>query len=341
MPANVETAVYSNTPAWHREGVVLDSEGQKGLTIEQALPASGLDWTVRKVPAVAPVEYKTVKGQLVPKANSPLAPVPGRFNIQRESDMLFLGNVGSTWQPVQNVEGFALIDDLIDQASAGQGHAYIEAAGALDGGRKVWVLVHIENGWQIAGEAYNQYVLFTNGHDGRTSVTAATTNVRVVCQNTLAMALQGAQRVVRVRHTSKATDRIKEAAHILGLRNQYAEQLAVQGEFLAEQDMGEGEFEKFLEQLMPVKDERETSPALTMATERRDAVREIYMSAPNLTDIRGTRWAALQAAVEYSDHGRAFRSGETELKNQFGIGTGTGLKDRAFEILKRPDLVLA
>lgn len=344
MPAAVETAVYSNEPAWHRLGTVLDSDGEKGLDIPTAIPASGLDWTVRKVPAFAPVEYEfdNKAKMLLPKPGSQLARVNNRWNVQRESDGHFFGTVGDTWQPVQNVEGFALVDDLIAQATASTGKAWIESAGSLEEGKKVWILVHIENDWQIAGEQYQQYLLFTNGHDGRASVAAATTNVRVVCANTLAWALEGNPRVIRVRHTTKASERIKEAANVLNMRNAYTEQQAIQGEFLAEQDVSEGQVEQFLASLFPIKDDAEDTPAATMATNRRDDVRGLYMSAPNLDPIRGNRWGLLNAAVEYADYGREFKSDTTALKNQFGlVGSGTDLKQRAYSIVKDKDLVLA
>lgn len=323
MPANVQTAVYANTPAWHREGTVLDTDGEKGLTVEVALRESGLDWEVEKVPAYALIDGKPVA-------------IPGRSAVVRkDTKQIMRGAPGETWQPFQNVQGFAVIEDLIAQATDGLGQTWIEAAGALGEGEKVWVLAHIDAGMQIAGEDIASYVLFTNGHDGRTSVTAATTEVRVVCQNTLLLALSGNQRVVRVRHTTKAADRIKEAAQILGMRNTYAEQLAVQGEFLAEQDVNEAQFEDFLKSLMPITEDG--TPAATMAKDRRTEVRNVYMNAPNLADIRGTRWGALQAVVEYSDHITERKTGEQTLKAQFGINP-TPIKDEAFSILKDPKM---
>jgi hypothetical protein len=72
---------------------VLDTNGEKGLTVEKAITESGLDWQVEKCPIYGP------QGQLV----------EGRFGVQRSSDESILGVVGSTWQPVQNTEGFAIV----------------------------------------------------------------------------------------------------------------------------------------------------------------------------------------------------------------------------------------
>lgn len=323
MPAEIDTAVYANTPAWHREGIVLDTDGEKGLTIEVALPASGLDWEVEKVPAYALIDGKPVV-------------IPGRYAVVRgDTKQVFRGAPGETWEPFQNHAGFKVVDDLIAQAH-GEGHkTWIEAAGSLGQGEKVWVLAHIDTGLQIAGESYQEFILFTNGHDGRTSVTAATTNVRVVCKNTLTFALQGNPRVVRVRHTNRAADRIKEAAQILGMRNKYTEQLAIQGEFLAEQSVDEAQFEDFLKSLLPIT--ADDTPAATMTKDRRSDIRKVYMGAPNLDPIRGTRWGVLQAVTEYSDYATGRKTDEAQLKAQWGINP-TPIKDEAFTILKDPKM---
>ena len=323
MAANVETAVYANTPAWHKEGNVLDTDGKKGITVPVALEQSGLDWKVSKVPvfAYAPAQ---MDGDVPATGARPIA-VEDRHGVQRDTDGKIFGVVGNTWQPVQNEDGFKLIEDFM-----GVTDAWIEAAGALDGGKKVWILAHLDSDLLIAGEPISQYVLFTNGHDGRSSVAAAMTNVRVVCQNTLALALAGTQRIVRVRHTSKATERIAAAKHLLGLRDTYAEELALQGEWLVENAMSDAQFDKFLGEIMPITEEQIGTPAATMMTQRRDEISSVYYDASNLGPIRGTRWGALNAVVEYADYRRTFRDDNTRMKAQW---SDSPIKDRALAIL--------
>ena len=188
MPANVETAVYANTPAWHHEGTVLDTKGKEGITVPVALKESGLDWTVKKVPVYAYGLNDTDDEGNPVDGSTPIV-VDDRFGVQRSTDGKVFGVVGKTWQPVQNQDGFKLVEDFL-----GVGNAWIEAAGALDGGKKVWILAHMAENLHIAGEPISQYVLFTNGHDGRSSVAAAMTNVRVVCQNTLSLAIRSGSR---------------------------------------------------------------------------------------------------------------------------------------------------
>lgn len=340
---NVPTeGTFANKPAWHRIGEVIDTDGSKGMTIEQVLEHKALNFEVRKVPIFGYADYRETKtGVLVPKGDR--MEIQGRYGVQRTDTGLMLGTVGKTWQPVQNRAGFDLVDEVIRLASGGKSRAWIESAFELDGGRKVAILVHIDNEMQIAGEDYKQYLLFYNGHDGRTSVTAATTNVRAVCENTVNMALAETTRVVRVRHTKNATDKIVEAQRILGLRDQYTEKLARDAEFLVDQGMDDAEFDQFLRSLMPINDEDgedADSPAATMIRDRRGDVQSTYRGADNLSPIRDTRWGAVQAVVEYADYQRKFKDDTSQLKAQFGFhAQALDLKDRALCIAKDPALV--
>jgi phage/plasmid-like protein (TIGR03299 family) len=350
MPANVETAAYANVAAWHREGVVIDTDGKKGMTIEQALPAGGLNWGVKKSLTLsfdlahahlndpAKLAKAIAEGTQIPL--SALMVNPGRYNTQRDTDGKLFGNVGETWVPFNPLDAFQIVDDLLDAAG---GKAWIEACGALDEGRKVWVMVHLDTEFQIAGERYATYLTVVTGFDGRTSTMVFVHTERIVCANTLAIAVREGEdtgRILRVRHTKNAADRIKQAKHILGVRDQQLEELAKQGEWLVKNEMDDTEFATFLDSLMPLQEE--DGPAKTMRQDRRGAISSLYFNAPNLEPIRGTRWGALQATIEYADHKRPFKDGESQLKAQWGFTSQqTEIKDRAFAILKTPGLALA
>lgn len=330
MPAVITPAHQS---AWCTDS--LDPTGERKLTLDEALADSGLDWTVAKTPAKAEI-------------NGSLVPIPDRFAVYRESDgYVFPGAVGKTWQPTQNREGFQIVEDLL--RIAGSEHAaWIETAMPLQNGRKVIVMVRLDMGLQIAGEEYRSYLSFVNGHDGRTSVMAMTHDIRYVCANGQIGAYMDGYRnanaaslaakktnIVRVRHTRNAGTRIKEAVQILGLRNKQAEQLAQQGEWLVDQTMSDGEFATFMESLMPIQED--DTPAATMTGARREQVSKVYFDAPNLEPIRGTRWGALQAVLEYSDHHRNFANEGTQLQAQLGLSAAP-VKDAALAILSRKKL---
>jgi hypothetical protein len=80
---------------------------------------------------------------------------------------------------VQNEEAFRFVDQLLGSS------LHFETAGSLHGGRRVWVLATLPDHIEVGGDAVRPYVLLMNSHDGSTAVIAATTPVRVICQNTL------------------------------------------------------------------------------------------------------------------------------------------------------------
>lgn len=357
MPANVEEAAYANTPAWHREGVVIPTADRKGMTVAEVLDARVLNWGVEKTLTLGfGREYadlndpKKLQKAIEAGVQIPLSALMvndfGRYNVQRDSDGKLLGNVGETWTGFNPADAFAIVDDLIKEA--GGDRAWINACGGLDGGRKIWVQVELDTGFQIAGEKYGTYLTVVTGFDGRTSTMVFVHTERIVCANTLAIGLgegKDSGRIVRVRHSKNAADRIKEAKQILGIRDTHLEELAKQGEWLVEQEMRDDDFARFLDSLMPVPEvpaDKDGTPAATMTENRRGKVSKLWMEAPNLEPIRNTRWGALQAVIEYADYARPFNDAESQLKAQFGFtAQNTEIKDRAFTILRNPELVEA
>lgn len=311
-----------NQPVWSIEGHHFNEKGRAGSSVKAALKEADMDWTVRTVPIYAAGSYVEKDGLLVP-AEGLGDRIEDKHGVQRESDGRILGVVGNSWTPVQNNDGFALVDDFLKV-----GGAHIESMGEIDGGRKVWMQVRMNEDMFIAGEEIATYVLFLNGHDGRTSVMASMLDVRFFCMN----CLDFVKKVHRVRHTSKATSRLAEAKQILRLRDLRKEELAKQGEWLVKQEMSDKQFSKFLEELMPVPEEQENKPAETMIKDRRDQIHGLYMGADNLNNIRGTRWGALNAVIEYSDHGRKFRDDNTQMKAQLGLSS-TAIKTKAAGLL--------
>lgn len=121
--------------------------------------------------------------------------------------------LGSVYTVYQNTEALIVVDEMLKT-----GKVKIETAGSLDGGRRVFVLLKLDTPILVGPkDAIMQYVLLANGHDGTLSIVAMPTNVRVVCDNTLSAALQGSKPEHKIRHTTNAKDRVKEAFEIMGL----------------------------------------------------------------------------------------------------------------------------
>lgn len=199
MAANVESMFYTRTAPWHGLGVRVEEV----LGSKEALNQAGLDWKVEQTDVYA------ASGERIPgyKANI------------RDIDRSVLGIVGDRYKIVQNEEAFAFTDGLL-----GEGVKY-ETAGSLAGGKIVWMLAKIPEKYIISGDAIEPYLVFCNSHDGSGAIRVAMTPVRVVCQNTLNLALKGASRVWSARHTENVMSRMDEARETLQLANAYMSQL--------------------------------------------------------------------------------------------------------------------
>lgn len=167
MSANIESMFYVRETPWHGLGVKVEEAVSSG----EALWLSGLDWHVVQKDIYA--EDKKINGY---KANI------------RDSDGKVLGVVSDRYRIVQNDEAFAFTDALL-----GEGVRY-ETAGSLSEGRQIWMLARLPEKYIINGDEIAPYLVFSNSHDGSGAVRVAITPIRVVCQNTLNLALNAAKR---------------------------------------------------------------------------------------------------------------------------------------------------
>ena len=148
------------------------------LRILPLLCLAGLDWKVEQHPIVT----------------SDGIPLNGFWANVRNIDQKVLGVVSDKYKVVQNEEAFAFTDTLL-----GEGVTY-ETAGALQEGRKVWLLAKLPQKYIISGDEITPYLVFSNSHDGSGAIKVAMTPVRVVCNNTLNLALEHARRIWSTTH---------------------------------------------------------------------------------------------------------------------------------------------
>ncbi len=206
MPANVETAMYNKVPAWHGLGTVVS----EAPTSADALHLAGLDWNV------LPEKVYLKDGTEVPETVA---------NI-RDTDRSILGIVSDHYKIVQNVDAFSFVDALLENEVQ---KVTFESAGSLNHGKRVWILAHMPSRL-ILGDEIVPYLVFTNSHDGSSAVMTAMTPIRVVCQNTLNIALQQAKRTWSIRHMGNIEGKKKDAAMTLGLAVSYMDKLEITAE---------------------------------------------------------------------------------------------------------------
>ena len=301
MPANVETMMYVREKPWHGLGTLV-AEAPKSA---DALKFAGLDWNVRQEP-VFNSRGGIIKGY---KANV------------RDTDSSVLGVVGDRYRVVQNTDAFRFTDDLIG------GEVHYETAGSLRGGKQIWLLAKMPE-TKIAGDAVEPYLCFTNAHDGSSGVKVCMTPIRVVCNNTLNMALSTAKRTWSMRHTESIHERLDEARSCLFRAEDYMEGLAQYADIAANTTLRDDEIRAIINELFPITDktgEREKANLKKC----RDEFMVCYF-APDIAKFRNTAWGVINAASDLVTHSMPHKNTPTYAENNWGrIMDGHALMDKA------------
>lgn len=324
MLENDRSMIYVGETPWHRLGVKLD----KPPTTREAIVAAGLDWEVGTKPLV------TCDGEPV-----------GHRAAYRMSDGKIFGVVGPEWHPLQNAESFAWFDPFLDA-----GEATIETAGSLFGGSRIWVLAKLNRDPMtiVPGDDVLKYLLLATAHDGSLATRAGFTPTRVVCQNTLSLAIESNEsKLLRIRHTKNQGDVLKAVRDIMNTANASFEASAEQYRYLASRRVNVGDIEKYVDVVftrtnLTAKSKRAQSPALATdgatliesivgevandAKAKRESktletVRELFENGTgnSMRGVRGTWWGLYNAVTEFTTHKRG-NSDETRLAAQFNDG---------------------
>ena len=209
MAHMVETMAYAGETPWHGLGVSVSNE----LTPAQMMQKAGVNWEVHEVESF--VEFN---GDRIPT---------GQKSLIRGSDSKLLTNVGADWKPVQNETAFDFFSEFVLS-----GDMEMHTAGSLRDGQYVWALAKVKQSFDVFGEdTVESFLLFSNPHVYGKSVDVRFTPIRVVCNNTLSMSLEGkAKNGVKVGHRAEFNaDSVKET---LGLAHEKFAKYKEMAEFL-------------------------------------------------------------------------------------------------------------
>lgn len=309
MAANVESMFYTRTKPWHGLGVQV----QEAPESKDALRLAGLDWKVYQR------EVYTDSGIRIDGY---------RANV-RNTDNKVLGVVTERYKIVQNEEAFAFTDALL-----GKGVRY-ETAGSLQEGRKVWLLARLPKEYIISGEQISPYLVFSNSHDGSAAVRVAVTPIRVVCNNTLNLALSTAKRSWAMVHTGNIKGKIHEAQETLFMAETYMNKLGKEFETLKLQKLSDRQIKEYIELLLPL--EKTTSLVTAKNVKKlRDDLRARYYDAPDLQDVGGNNaYRFINAVSDFATHNEPLRR-TTNYKENLFMRTmdGNPMIDRAYQIVK-------
>lgn len=318
MPALLETMAYRyadrNDVPWHGQGARIMRD--EYVSAHEFMCRAGANWTISK----RPVWYR-------PAPDVPAREDKRHFVLQRDDNHEALSIVGTQYKPVQNTEIFQFFHEFCEK-----GDMTLETGGILDGGKIAWALATLKEGFTLANnDAVTGHLLLSDSRDGG-ALRARFTPVRVVCANTLALALGGASAKpeFRLNHRSKFNEQAIKTA--LGLSHNYMEKFQEQATFLATRSMSSIAFREFLEKLFPPKEvvdsrgnaHNEYPRAFQYATDALDR-----QKGANLN--RGTWWQGFNAITYMLDHNQNRISDKTSRLTNTWFGAGATLREKALE----------
>ncbi len=295
--ANGQTAFASlREPAWHGLGTVFTEE----VSTAKMLELAHLDnWNVRLEDVAIPEGFESDKSYSFVTRTNPFNPA--------QNDVL--GVVGERYVPLQNEDLFDFGDLMLD------GGGRWETAGSIKGGRQVFGSLALERETILdpngVSDKVNTYLLINTSHDGSVAIQASITPVRVVCANTLNLALKGkAKQSFKIRHTSTASGKVAQAREALGLANRYMDEFDKLAQEMISKEITKAKFDEIVALAYPAP-EKDAKGSFKKHNDKIDLIQSIYVGQYNNT-ISGTAWGAFNALTERLDWYRSGRGDSNE-----------------------------
>lgn len=335
---NQRTGRYSffsvQEKAWHGLGQIVTDYP----TSAEAIKHAGLDYEVIKSPLytnasniIDPTDSLEIRNNEVN--------VPNYFATIRTDNNAVLGVVGKEYHIVQNREAFSFFDAIV----GGTDGILYETAGALGNGERIFITAKLPDYIRVGNgdDVTEKYIFLTTSHDGSGSITAAFTPVRIVCQNTLNASLRNMSNVVRIRHTSGAKQRLENAHKVMGLANEFSNQLEDIFNNWAKVKVADNEVKKMIQfALCPNKETLQHLKAGNddeISTVFKNTVEDAFAYAmtsdsQQMNTTKGTLFGAYNAVTGYYQNVRSYKDSEAKLQSIILGGTAQLKSQKAFEI---------
>lgn len=312
MAHEVESMMFVNETPWHRLGRRFTT----APSLEEAIVAAGLDWQVTT--------------EKVFDSNGNVLPA---LLTRRSSDGNVLGVVGPTYTPLQNDKAFEFFRPFFDANLAS-----IETAGSLRMGKRVWVLAKINSEQMVVkgNDTVEKYVLLSNSHDGTLAVRVGFTPVRVVCQNTLSVAISSASsKLIRLRHSRNVESNLEKIQEVMNLANAEFEATADQYRILAKIDINKKDLEKYVKLVFNASQKiMEVDGDLEQINNNRimEKITPLFEQGMgnDMPEVKGTLWTAYNAVTEFLQYHRGEDVG-TRLDSLW-FGQGAQLNKKALQV---------
>lgn len=291
---------YAGEMPWHGLGVKVSND----LSPIEMLQAAGLDWTVKKYRTFSVVDKKPI-----------ICPVS---SLIRSSDNKLIDMVSEDWVPVQNQVAFEFFDEFVKS-----GDMEMHTAGSLKGGQIVWCLAKIKNSFELfGGDLTECYLLFTNYHRYGFSTDIRVTLIRVVCANTIAMALSSsAQKKFKYSHRKSFNP--EYAKEVLGIASDTIKDYKEKMSYLGSKKTKDETIVEYFTRLFP----GSITPreADSLSRNAKNAIARVS-TQPGKQFAEGTWYQPYQVVTRIMDH-EVGRSPDTRLASSwYGEHQKTKLK---------------
>lgn len=334
MAHEVETMAYAGATPWHGLGVKV----KDNMSPQEMLVAAGLDWSVSKRPGYI-AEKRFVSNITDPTQETKMVRVEDSYYTVRDSDNKILSHCGEGYTPFQNKEVMGFFRKFTEN-----GDMSMDTAGSLREGKDIWGLAKLSSNFRLVNDdEVKGYLLLNNSHQVGKAMTIMFTPIRVVCNNTLTMALSDKNNSrFRVLHVQAFDEEVKRAAeYALGLSGEQMKLFQEQSEFLASKKYSKDTVENFIAKLYQPKliEERlKVDPATLppLHSEFKKTAESVYQAletspGANLSSAKGTWWGALNAVTYTSDYGTASRNAGNNLHSAW-FGKNAQVKRKALEL---------
>ena len=317
---------------WHGLGTVVATAPK---TTQEAMQIAGMDWTVQESPVITFGDN-----------DSGPCLVEGHKVLRRSDNKKVLHVCRDSWTPVQNSEAFNWFDPII-----ADGDAEISAAVSLQEGKRIAITAKITGGVAdvVSGDPIEAFLLLFNSHDGTLSLGVKFTNVRVVCTNTLAMALQGERRKIvddlewngktaRIKHTRVIHDNLNAVRDALDIQRRSFRYTVAEYRQMAQKSLNTESFEEYIAKVFSKQLETESDKPNRPVSELRhyEQIVQNFESGlgSNVKGVRGTLWGAYNAVTEWTSHQRSSNDAAAarDRLNSLWFGSSSQINETAHSV---------
>lgn len=315
----IEQMAYVGATPWHGLGSQLSPKQPLEVWQQEA----GMSWQIQE----SPVHFMAdAVGHL-----GTIHTFPEQKVLYRSDTKAALSVVSQRYQVVQPRDVLEFYRDLTERSGY-----ELETAGVLKGGRKLWALARTGQSAVLKGkDVVNGYLLLATSCDGTLATTATPTTIRVVCNNTLTIAVNGASQAIKVPHSTRFNPRAVKQQ--LGITVSQWDDFMYRMKTLAERKVKDHEAKDFLRCVLC--EEQTGNPERTRLSNERalNKVLSLYDGhgrGAELEAAKGTAWGLLNSVTEYIDHERRARSHEYRMDAAW-FGLGAVIKQQALNAALR------